>query len=101
LLDAVWQHHLIVVLGRLKILSPVKETDELIWFMNQYGEVLRTDPELLPTILELDQWNRVRATFAYKALLCFLVFHKYLQMFKLAHDRLGRTLALRVNEFKY
>jgi hypothetical protein len=48
----------IVVLGRSKILGSGKVTDELIWFMDQYGDVLRTDPELLSTILEQDQQIR-------------------------------------------
>jgi hypothetical protein len=63
------------MIGGTKMLGSGEPPDELTGIMDQQGEVLRANPQALPTVFERDQRRHVSATLAGKTLFRFLVTH--------------------------
>jgi hypothetical protein len=78
------------MLGWTKMLGSGELPDELTWIVDQYGEVLRANPQALPTVFERDQRRHIRATLTGKTLFFFLITHDDLLCFQ-SSNALGFT----------
>lgn len=76
----------VVVLGRAQVLGSGESADKLTRIMDQHGEMLRADPDLLPAILQRNQRSCLRITLTGKASLRLVVTHQPLQTLEPANE---------------